>query len=122
MKFNVFVVAAALLAACGIPESTLLNEMESSDWEKVCSRVAEEQAAESIECDGYTIETEAMTKDEHEAACNDAWGDTSTWTDCTATFGDWIDYQEWEPADPCDPGDLPAAAEAVVTCFMDSMM
>lgn len=124
MKFNTLAFAALLLGACGIADDTLLTDIDADLWSKVCSKVAEEQpATDAIACDGYEIPaTEGMTKDEHEAACNDSWGDTSTWTDCTATFGDWVDYQEYESPDPCVVDEnIPAAVTAVGTCFMNNM-
>ncbi|MCA9490233.1 MAG: hypothetical protein KC656_05780 [Myxococcales bacterium] len=121
MKFNTLAFAAVLLGGCGIPDDTLLTEIDSDLWAKVCAKVAEDQPAESYTCGEVTIEVPAQTQAEHEAACNEAWGDTSTWTGCTATFGDWIEFNEWEPADPCDPGTPPAAWTTVYDCIVDSM-
>lgn len=121
MKFNTLAFAALLLGACGIPDSTLLVDIDSAKWEKVCAHVAEAKTENVVDCDGVEVTTQVeMTEAEHEAACNEAWGDTSTWEGCTATFGDWVEFNEFEPADYCvyPYENTPAGYDAIVACMM----
>lgn len=117
MKNFISVLALTLAVGCGISDDKPLNEIDADLWSKVCARA---EASEEVECDGFTIPAE--TQEEAEANCNESWGDTSTWTDCTATFGDWREAQEWDPEDPCDPGTPPAGYDRVIECATDAAM
>ncbi len=120
MKLNTLVIAALFLGACGIPDSKPLNEIDADTWAKICAKVAEDSPAQTVECsDGTTYEIAERTAAEAESACIDAWSSSSEWTDCNATFGDWVAYVDWED-DLCDPNDTPPN-DAAFQCLMNAM-
>ncbi|MEZ4315935.1 MAG: hypothetical protein R3F61_00450 [Myxococcota bacterium] len=108
-----FAFGTLLTIGCTVSDSKPLADIDSDLWAKICDKATDANDAETYECDGFTIEIEARTADQAAADC--VTGSDITWGgDCT--FGDWVECNDWEPADYCVAEDPPAACTRLAEC------
>ncbi|MCB9675873.1 MAG: hypothetical protein H6737_12195 [Alphaproteobacteria bacterium] len=102
--------------ACGVSDSKPLADIDSDLWRKICDAATDASAEETITCDGVEITIPAVTEEEASDACYE--GSNITWNaDDGCTFGVWVDCNDWDPADLCDPfADIPAACTTLAEC------
>lgn len=82
-----------MFSGCGVSQDRLLNTIEPDTWQQICShkRVAFDTAPISYTCDDTLIERPAITAEAREQDCLETYSSSTTWTQCTATYGDFRD-------------------------------
>jgi len=114
MKNIPYILFALLAVGCGVSDDKPLVEIETELWTKICDVATDASDAATYDCDGFTIEVEAVSAEEAAAACVTA--SDINWTG-GCTFGDWRECNDWEPADFCNPGDPPAVCLTLYACL-----
>jgi len=114
MKNISYALIALFAIGCGVSDDKPLADIDADLWGKICDVATDASDAATYECEGFTIEIEAVTAEQAAADC--VTGSNIAWTgDCT--FGDWRECNDWSPADFCDPGDPPAACTTLAGCI-----
>lgn len=108
---------AALLVGCGLPDDTLMSDLEESDVEKLCEELASDVREVTCSGEGYEFTVEiGGTVDE----CIDD-NDVSYYEGCDVTVGDVRDCNDaWDAMSDeelCSAdAEYPAACEPIVDC------
>ncbi len=82
--FRLTPLLAALLVGCGIPDETLMSELEEGDLESLCAELADEDRSVTCTYDGFEFTVDVSGSEEECVSDNDV----SAYEGCDVTVGD----------------------------------
>ena len=116
MKNLTFALIPLFAIACGVPDSKPLADIDADLWRKICDVATDASDEQTITCNDVEITIDAVTEEEASDACVE--GSNIDWNaDEGCTFGVWVECNDWDPADLCDPlAGIPAACTTLGEC------